>query len=275
MRNRYPHITSLYHNAGFAAASGVAYLKFAKQIMVEGWAYAVAHPNFNIEHPGLMTADGERGMVWNINTLAPYIIVRDVSSNVAYADQCSSQTKELAPLLRQSPESLPVQPRVIYTSSTTAVYEKLKPKPLDDYQLLSYGVDTSTSVYSASKYMGDLAMIQLDREFSEESTDRPIRCCIAQPGIVFTNLFNSGLGKWRWVQTIKWYIAWFSLLIVSRSRSIWLHLAGLTSPRLDSSLALRGTPLGRLKVHYPCYTVRSSATVTSYPRRRYPRQSSR
>jgi len=31
-------------------------------------------PKYNIEQEGAMSADGERGMVWGINVLAPYIL---------------------------------------------------------------------------------------------------------------------------------------------------------------------------------------------------------
>jgi 3-keto steroid reductase len=73
---RYPHVTSLFLNAGLAAFKGNDYWKVAKQVFTAGPAIAFSHPEFNIEIPGVLTADGERGKVWGVNVLAGYILVR-------------------------------------------------------------------------------------------------------------------------------------------------------------------------------------------------------
>ncbi|OWZ66649.1 hypothetical protein AYX15_02117 [Cryptococcus neoformans] len=195
VRNRYPHITCLFLNAGMGAFSGIDYWKFAKQIFTDGMSIALSQPQFNIEIKGAKSADGERGLVWGTNVLAPYIMAR-----------------ELLPMLRRSPPGLPFAPRVVYTSSGTATLSKLNNHPLDDYMLLNY--DES---YGASKYMGDMVMLQLDREFNDENTkrdgDRGVRVLTIEPGCVATNFFNAGLGAWAWWIKFKWFWYWLSFYI--------------------------------------------------------------
>ena len=106
------------------------------------------------------------------------------------------------PLLRQSPSTLPFPPRVIYTSSVTAYFKHLKPNPLDDYQLLTYASPYEHLGYPSSKYMGDLVMVQLDREYA--NAPREARCLVAEPGCVTTNFFANGLGSWQWLRIILW-----------------------------------------------------------------------
>jgi 3-keto steroid reductase len=74
---RYPHITTLYLNAGYGAFIGIDYIGFAKQALTEGYLQSVTHPTYNTQAVGLMTPDGEHGMVWTTNVLAPYILVSD------------------------------------------------------------------------------------------------------------------------------------------------------------------------------------------------------
>lgn len=117
-------------------------------------------------------------------------------------------------MLCRSPPGLPFAPRVVYTSSGTATLSKLNNHPLDDYMLLDY--DQS---YGASKYMGDMAMIQLDREFNDETTkkdddNRGVRVLTIEPGCVATNFFNAGLGAWVWWIKFKWFWYWLSFYIV-------------------------------------------------------------
>ncbi|WVQ73233.1 hypothetical protein IAR50_002799 [Cryptococcus sp. DSM 104548] len=195
----YPHITTLYLNAGMGAFSGLSYYKFIKQICLEGLPIALSQPYFNEEIQGVRTKDGERGLVWGTNVLAPYIMV-----------------KELVPLLRRSPVDLPFSPRVIYTSSGTAWYSKLAENPLDDYMLLDY-----PNTYGASKYMGDLAMTVLDKEYGEGTVetgsggekDRVVRVLAVDPGCVATNFFAAGLGTIMWWAKIKMFFYWCSFYL--------------------------------------------------------------
>lgn len=125
------------------------------------------------------------------------------------------KARELLPMLRRSPPGLPFAPRVVYTSSGTATLSKLNNHPLDDYMLLDY--DES---YGASKYMGDMVMLQLDREFNDENTkrdgDRGVRVLTIEPGCVATNFFNAGLGAWAWWIKFKWFWYWLSFYIVRK-----------------------------------------------------------
>lgn len=61
------------------AFSGIDYCKFTKQIFTDGMSVALSQPQFNIEIKGAKSADGERGLVWGTNVLAPYIMVRPYS----------------------------------------------------------------------------------------------------------------------------------------------------------------------------------------------------
>ena len=72
---RYPHITSLYLNAGLGPYTGVNFLKIIQQFCRDGFYWFIANPQYMIEAKGVMSADGERGMTWGVNVLAPYIMV--------------------------------------------------------------------------------------------------------------------------------------------------------------------------------------------------------
>lgn len=137
------------------------------------------------------------------------------SSHLPTANIADKKARELLPMLRRSPPGLPFAPRVVYTSSGTATLSKLNNHPLDDYMLLNY--DES---YGASKYMGDMVMLQLDREFNDENTkrdgDRGVRVLTIEPGCVATNFFNAGLGAWAWWIKFKWFWYWLSFYIVRK-----------------------------------------------------------
>lgn len=75
LASRYPHITSLFLNAGYAAIKQVVVPRFLGQIFSDGLLHALHHPRYNIEDVGLKSGDGERGRVWGVNVLAPYILV--------------------------------------------------------------------------------------------------------------------------------------------------------------------------------------------------------
>ncbi|WWC65125.1 uncharacterized protein I303_107739 [Kwoniella dejecticola CBS 10117] len=190
---KYPHITTLYLNAGMGAFSGLDWIAFFKQNVMEGLPHAQSRPYYNYEIKGAMSADGERGLVWGTNVLAPYIMVR-----------------ELITLLRRSPESLPFPPRIVYTSSVTSAFDKLSSSPLDDYQLISY-----EKSYSASKLMGDLIMTQFDREYGDpqQEGERPVRVFTADPGCVCTNFFAGGMGMILWWANVKFFFYWLSFYL--------------------------------------------------------------
>ncbi|WVF67920.1 hypothetical protein IAT40_002682 [Kwoniella sp. CBS 6097] len=213
LKERYPHITTLCLNAGMGAWSGLNYWAFFKQIVQEGMPLAMSQPRYQNENKGAMSRDGERGLVWSTNVLAPYIMAR-----------------ELAPLLRNSPSNLPFSPRVIYTSSLTSFYDKLNKDPYEDYQLIEY-----ENSYSASKYMGDVVMCELDREFNvnndvngesethdkEAEGRRSLRVITADPGCVTTNFFSSGLGALAWWANVKWVFYWLAFYICRLVGSPW------------------------------------------------------
>jgi 3-keto steroid reductase len=77
LAQRYPHVTSLYLNAGYASFTNIVIPKFLLQMVTHGFFHALHHPRYNIEEVGKRSADGERGMVWGVNVLAPYIIVSE------------------------------------------------------------------------------------------------------------------------------------------------------------------------------------------------------
>ena len=223
LKASYPHITSLYLNAGLAAFTSLNWGRFIGQVIMDGYAYATSHPVYMNERVGWVTADG-RGVVWSTNTLAPYILVR-----------------ELMPLLRRSPKGLPFSPRVVYTSSCTASLDHLVPEPLHDYQLLEY-----EQTYSPSKYMADLIFCELDREYGsgkdpastapasiedhdigrnrdelqddDEPEDgegqRQVRCLLADPGCVATNINRTGFGGGLF-QRFMWFLNWIAFYLVS------------------------------------------------------------
>ncbi|WVQ95483.1 hypothetical protein IAU59_002580 [Kwoniella sp. CBS 9459] len=223
LKERHPHLTALFLNAGMGAFSGLSYWEFFKQTVQEGMIVAMSQPRYQYEFKGAMTEDGERGLVWSTNVLAPYIMAR-----------------ELAPLLRQSPTTLPFSPRIVYTSSLTSFYHKLDKDPLDDYQLIE-----QEHSYSASKYMGDVVMCELDREFNEnvntdhdtigasalseghgrshgkQREERSLRVLTADPGCVTTNFFSKGLGALAWWVNVKWVFYWLAFYLCRLVGSPW------------------------------------------------------
>jgi hypothetical protein len=118
-------------------------------------------------------------------------------------------------MLQRSPKSLPFDPRIVYTSSLTALYKTLKPDPLDDYQLLTYGRDFRYSSYSSSKYLGDLLMVQLDKDLGIEdgSYERPVRCLAAEPGCVYSGLF-SAFGSFKPIEWLFKNSYWLTFYLV-------------------------------------------------------------
>ncbi|KAK8850457.1 hypothetical protein IAR55_004375 [Kwoniella newhampshirensis] len=205
LKDGYPHITTLYLNAGIAAFCGLSYLRFIKQIVTEGMPRAMSQPGtWQFEEKGVRSADGERGMVWGTNVFAPYVMIR-----------------ELVPLLRRSPHTLPFAPRVIYTSSLTARASKLNEHPLDDFQLLDY-----PHTYSASKYMADLVMVQLDQEYGQPSgealsDERPVRIFTVDPGCVTTNLGRANFGSIALLVKLKFFLYWLAFYICRLLGSPW------------------------------------------------------
>ncbi|WWC92215.1 uncharacterized protein L201_007169 [Kwoniella dendrophila CBS 6074] len=199
LKERYPHITTLYLNAGMGAFSGIDGMECLKQHVTDGLSHAQSQPNYQLEIKGAKSSDGERGIVWGTNVLAPYIMV-----------------KELIPLLRRSPLNLPFEPRIIYTSSLTSSFSKLSIKdPLNDYQLLQY-----EKSYSASKIMFDLIMVQFDKEYgsstkneNDNENERQVRCFTTDPGCVCTNFFSSGMGVILWWANVKFFFYWLSFYL--------------------------------------------------------------
>ena len=73
---RYPYITSVYANAGLMAVRYVAWHRVFTEIFRVGPFRTFAYPDrYQVEQQGRMSRDGERGSVWSVNTLAPYILV--------------------------------------------------------------------------------------------------------------------------------------------------------------------------------------------------------
>ena len=127
------------------------------------------------------------------------------------------QIKELTPLLHMSPPTLPFPPRIIYTSSLSATADRLKPDPLNDYQLLTYSHPYGMGNYSASKFMGDLVMVQSDKELVGHTNQKqsPLRCLIAEPGIIATAIFDNGLAPWnKQLQAFLWLGQWAMFFLV-------------------------------------------------------------
>ena len=127
--------------------------------------------------------------------------------------------------MKRSPRSLPFPPRVIYVSSSTARLSALHQNPLDDYQLLSYGSSYTDSVYKASKYCGDLCMVQLDRQFAKDAStgEAEVRVMTTDPGMACTNIFDSGFGNVRiYLWFMKW-LNWASFWFVSVDRVLFLR----------------------------------------------------
>lgn len=212
-------------------------------ILRDGYVQTLTDPHFQTERAGVKSADGERGMVWGVHVLAPYILVscawaparlevelpliysppaqdmtvfgeeprlasRLIALNVTSSLFADTQAKELLPMLQRSPPTLPLPPRIIYTSSSSAYLKYLRPKPLDDYQLLSYGLDFTYPVYKASKYCGDIVMVQLDRQFAKSASagEQEVRVFCADPGNVATSIADGVLtGWWIWGAVMKWF----------------------------------------------------------------------
>lgn len=107
----------------------------------------------------------------------------------------------------------------MYTGSINAKFDRLKPEPLNDYQLLTYANQEGNGNYPASKYMGELVMVQLDRELSASGTEKEptVRCLNADAGCVTTNIFNEGFGQWRVLTTALWALYWLVFYLVSAS----------------------------------------------------------
>ena len=77
---RYTYVTSVYANAGLMAVRYVHWGKMFLELCSVGPFRCFAYPDrYQIEQKGRMSRDGERGAVWSINTLAPYILVRSLS----------------------------------------------------------------------------------------------------------------------------------------------------------------------------------------------------
>lgn len=77
--------------------------------------------------------------------------------------------------------------------------------------------------------MGDLVLTQLDAELG--AAEQPVRCLIAEPGCVATNIAVAGLGAWAWLVKIKWVLYWFSFwfanFIGSPHHPVWASAAAL------------------------------------------------
>ena len=130
-----------------------------------------------------------------------------------FGAELTIKARELTPLLRRSPSNLPIPARVVYTSSLTASRAKLNEQPLDDLQLLIHPAS-----YSASKYMGELVMVQLDRDFNRASKkpgDARIRCLNADPGAITSSIFDKGLaGTFGPLASLMWFAYWLAFYLV-------------------------------------------------------------
>lgn len=111
--------------------------------------------------------------------------------------------------MQRSPTSIPLQPRIIYVSSSRAAPEFLpQPDPTSDPQLL-----TTRESYDASKYMGDLVVSELDREFAGDAK-RSVRCLVVDPGVVWTSLFTPFL---PWILEMCMVAAFFLVSAIERT----------------------------------------------------------
>jgi hypothetical protein len=70
-----PHITLLYLNAAHAQLLGNDYWALTKQLLTEGPIEAFTRPKFMREAGGVLTKDGNYGMVWTTNVLSTYVLV--------------------------------------------------------------------------------------------------------------------------------------------------------------------------------------------------------
>ena len=66
----------MFLNAGMAVHRKNHYFQMTYQVLTQGLCRPLTYGTFTDENPGVMSADGERGMVWGVNVLAPYILVR-------------------------------------------------------------------------------------------------------------------------------------------------------------------------------------------------------
>lgn len=75
MHDSLPYITLLFLNAGFSPPAHVNYARMMVEVIKRGPVEAYTRPAFTTERLGMKTKDGERGLTWSINTLAPYLLV--------------------------------------------------------------------------------------------------------------------------------------------------------------------------------------------------------
>ena len=57
------------------AYTGLNLPLWIQQAWNQGFSWSAACPEFVNESKGALSADGERGLVWGVNVLAPYIMV--------------------------------------------------------------------------------------------------------------------------------------------------------------------------------------------------------
>lgn len=89
---------------------------------------------------------------------------------------------------------------------------------MEDYQLLTYGSHFKDSAYKASKYFGDVVMVNLDRELSKPGRtpdERPVRVLTTEPGHVVTNIMNQGFGGTALYIEFMKFFWWLSFVFVS------------------------------------------------------------
>lgn len=240
----YPHLTTLVLNAGMGAFSALSWPGAARQFFTD-IVGCVSTPDYIIQEAGKLSADGRRGGVWGVNVLSAYILVSPGFLNSEGSSSLTDveQAQELRSHLLRSPASLPLQPRIIYVSSSRAAPEFLpQPDPTCDPQLL-----TTVESYDASKYVGDLVVSELDREFAGGSKRdeknaheaRSVRCVVVDPGVVWTSLFTPFL---PWILEMCMVAAFF---LVSQEVKVSImasyHLLRVTNVRHAGS-ALLFTP---------------------------------
>ncbi|KAL7423938.1 3-keto-steroid reductase [Cryptotrichosporon argae] len=252
IRKTYPYVTSLYLNAGFGTLGLADAMRMFKTLFAAGLVYAMSHAGmFTPEQVGVRTVDGERGKVWSVNVLSTYILAT-----------------ELAPLLRTSPASLPIEPRVVYTTSLEAVPSVLPADVKDDPELLR-----EPNSYRASKYLANLVMCQLDRTLNgldgvsgqpspapaaaakPEQPAREIRCLCAEPGIGLTAIAvrSRGVSRFKIVSDIRAFFNWllFFIAYLVGSPHHPTDLSGNVLPMLYAALASSDRFLSAAKVPAP------------------------
>lgn len=109
--DKYPHVTSLFLNAGYAAFKQVVMGRFMMQVLTNGLIHALHRPRYNIENVGERSADGERGSVWGVNVLAPYILVsgsRSPDDTLSLTPFC--RPRSLLPSSARRPRRSPSNP---------------------------------------------------------------------------------------------------------------------------------------------------------------------